>query len=67
MRDLVGPRVELPITQFISLKDQGHGIGGPLRLQLDKLVDQTVAGVIHGRIVPLGQQPRSCCSPSKGS
>ncbi|MNT58738.1 hypothetical protein D3C72_1961970 [compost metagenome] len=67
MGQLVGPGVEFRVCEGLRLEDQGDGIGYPLHLRFEELVDRLVLGVIRCRVVPVHQQLAAlrCCQQGK--
>ena len=56
VRQLIGPRVQLPVSQLLLLKDDCYRIRRSLYLLLEQLVEALVSRVASLCIIPLHQQ-----------
>ena len=56
VRQLVGPRVQLPVGQLLVSVDQRHGVGRPFDLGLEPFVHPRVRRIVGLRVVPIDQQ-----------
>ncbi len=55
MCKLIGTSIQLAITQLLLFVDERGGIGCPLRLRLNELMQAGVLWIISPGIVPLNQ------------
>src|SRR2546428_810965 len=55
MTELVGPRVEFPITKSLILEHNGQGIGGAHDLLVEQLMEAPGFGVAAASIIPRHQ------------
>jgi hypothetical protein len=55
MRELVGPYVQVAVSDLRVFVNQGRGVGRAFNLSLEQFVQADGAGILRGRVVPGGE------------